>query len=429
MAHFTHLTLSDRITIQSGLANNLSFAHIARLLGRDHRTIAREVLSNRTFLFHGSLGRAGNNCALYQSCHRRNLCERCLSRRGLCNLCGKCNEICPDFAPAHCSHIEHPPFCCNGCHHNRNCCLKRFHYFADKADAKAELRLSQARSGFALSPAQIERTDQIVSPLIRNGQSIHHIYFTHKDELFCSEKTLYSLVDSGLLSVRNLDLPRKPQRKLPRKKPAFKVDRLCRLHRSFEDYQLFLAEHPDLVATQMDSVLPSRDGSKVLLTLFWPQAQFLLAFLRDHNTARSVTAVFDRLYALLGRDTFAQLFPLLLTDNGSEFSDPAALECNNRTHIFFCDPLCSNQKSQIERAHEFIRTVLPKSSSFDHLTQEDCNLLCSHVNSYRRNSLQGKSPIDLFSFLFGDHILALLGIRKINADEVNLTPRLLGQPR
>jgi IS30 family transposase len=429
MAHFKHLSLSDRVTIQSCLANNQSLASIARLLGRDHRTIAREVLVNRTFIFHGALGRAGNNCANLQGCRRKKLCERCISRRGLCALCGKCNQICPDFVPALCSRIEHPPYCCNGCHHNRNCSLKRFHYFADKADTKAAQRLSDARSGFALSPAQIERTDQIVSPLIRNGQSIHHIYFSHRDELFCSEKTLYSLVDSGLLSVRNLDLPRKPQRKLPRKKPAFKVDRLCRLHRSFDDCQLFLAQHPDLVATQMDSVLPSREGSKVLLTLFWPQAQFLLAFLRDHNTARSVTAVFDHLDALLGRETFLRLFPLILTDNGSEFSDPSALERDDRTRVFYCDPLHSNQKSPIERAHEFIRAVLPKSSYFDRLTQNDCDLLCSHVNSYRRDSLQGKSPFDLFSFLFGDHILNLLGILKLNADEVNLTPRLLGQPR
>lgn len=87
----------------------------------------------------------------------------------------------------------------------------------------------------------------------------------------------------------------------------------------------------------------------------------------------------------------------------------------------------TNQKSQIERAHEFIRMVLPKGSSFDNLSQSDCQLLCSHMNSYRRDSLQGKSPYDAFAWLYGEEILNLLGVAKINADEVTLTPRLLKQ--
>jgi len=428
MARFKHLSLSDRIAIQSMLSSRLSLAAIARHLGRDHRTITREVLNYRTFLFLGALGRASNNCAKLHGCRRKSLCSRCVKTRVLCALCDKCNEVCPDFEPAHCPQIERPPFCCNGCHKSRNCSLKRFRYDAEKAHDKARQRLRDVRSGVSLSQAQLDRTDQIVSPLIRKGQSIHHIYFSHKDELFCSEKTLYSLIDSGLLSARNLDLPRKTRRKPPHLKRAFKVDRSCRKDRTFEDYLAFLAEHPDLVATQMDSVVPSLEGHKVLLTLFWPQAQFLLAFLRDHNTARSVSEAFDHLDDLLGRPAFERLFPLLLTDNGSEFSNPDALELQGRTRVFYCDPLHSNQKSPIERAHEFIRAVLPKGSSFDSLSQDDCRLLCSHVNSYRRQSLQGKSPFEVFAFLYGDHILARLGLTHISADEVTLTPRLLEQP-
>jgi IS30 family transposase len=278
-----------------------------------------------------------------------------------------------------------------------------------------------------LTPAELEQTDHIVSPLIRKGQSIHHIYLSHRDELFCSEKTLYTLIDSSLLTVRNLDLPRKPQRKLPRRKREFKIDRGCRCNRTFEDYLALLADRPDTPATLMDSVVPCREGSKVLLTLFWPQAQFLLVFLRDFNTAHSVAEIFDHLDTLLGREAFRRLFPVVLTDNGSEFSDPSTLEHDGRTRVFYCDPLQSNQKSPIERAHEFIRAVLPKGSSFDDLTPELCRLLCSHINSYRRDSLQGKSPNDAFAWLYGEEILSKLEIQKIDPDDVTLTPRLLKQ--
>lgn len=46
----------------------------------------------------------------------------------------------------------------------------------------------------------------------------------------------------------------------------------------------------------------------------------MLAFIRDHNTARSVTEVFNRLYELLGHEVFNALFPVILTDRGSEFT-------------------------------------------------------------------------------------------------------------
>jgi len=411
------------------LSSHSNLGAIAATLARDRRTIVREVVGNRISIYRGSCNRGANNCARLQNCKRKGLCDRCFNRRGLCALCGRCNELCSDYEPAHCRQIEHAPFCCNGCSKTSSCSLRRYFYDAQKAHANSATRLHDVRSGLSLTPAELIQTDRIVSPLIRKGQSIHHIYLSHRDELFCSEKTLYMLIDAGLLSVRNLDLSRKPQRKLPRRKREFKVDRVCRRNRTFEDYLALLAERPDAPATLMDSVVPCREGSKVMLTFFWPQAQFLLVLLRDFNTAHSVAEIFDHLDALLGREAFRRLFPVVLTDNGSEFSDPSTLEHDGRTRIFYCDPLQSNQKSPIERAHEFIRAVLPKGSSFDDLTPELCRLLCSHINSYRRDSLQGKSPYDAFVWLYGEDILSKLEIQKIPADDVTLTPRLLRQPQ
>ncbi|MCQ8264294.1 hypothetical protein NF417_12955, partial [Streptococcus suis] len=44
------------------------------------------------------------------------------------------------------------------------------------------------------------------------------------------------------------------------------------------------------------------------------------------------------------------------------------------------------RKRRIEKNHTLIRDILPKGSSFDNLTQEDINLVCSHVNSVKRAS-------------------------------------------
>lgn len=140
----------------------------------------------------------------------------------------------------------------------------------------------------------------------------------------------------------------------------------------------------------MDSV-EGRKGGKVLLTLHFVKAELMLAFLRDANDSQSVLNCFDRLYLELGSNVFSSLIPLILTDNGSEFSNPKAIESdrqgNPRTRIFYCDPSSPGQKASIEKNHEFIRYVLPKGTSFDSLAQADISLLMDHINSYSRESL------------------------------------------
>ena len=180
----------------------------------------------------------------------------------------------------------------------------------------------------------------------------------------------------------------------------------------------------------MDSVESSRDSSKVLLTLHFCSCNLMLAFLRDANTARSVTDVFNCLQEKLGMDLFQKLFPVILTDRGSEFTDPSAIECDAstgelRTRVFYCDPRRSDQKGSIEVTHEFIRRVLPKGTSFEFLTQEKVDLMMDHINSYKRKKLNDQSPLQLFSFLYGADVLEKLNSHLIDPSEITLKPELL----
>ena len=90
-------------------------------------------------------------------------------------------------------------------------------------------------------------------------------------------------------------------------------------------------------------------------------------------------------------------------------------------NFFYCDSNCSWQKGTIEKNHEYIRYVLPKGTSFANLTQEDCNILASNINNVPRNSLNKKTPYEVFVFLNDKNILDKLRITYINPEEVNLT--------
>lgn len=210
----------------------------------------------------------------------------------------------------------------------------------------------------------------------------------------------------------------------------FKVDKACRIGRTYEDYIGYCSRHSGLPVTQMDSV-EGKKGGKVLLTIHFVKAELMLAFLRNANDSQSVIDIFDRLYLELRPDIFMSIMPLILTDNGSEFSNPKAIEFdrqgNPRTRIFYCDPSSPGQKGSAEKNHEFIRYVLPKGTSLDHLTQEDITLLMNHVNSYSRESLGNKCPYEMFAFLYGEDVLHALGCHKVPPNNVNLTPSLLNR--
>ena len=290
--------------------------------------------------------------------------------------------------------------------------------------------LVEPRTGANLTEGERLALDELISPLVKAGQSVHHILVNNPDRFDLHEKTIYRYIADGLLHAKNGDMPRVCMLKPRARKPVqHKIDTQCRLGRTYADFQTFTASAPDERIVEMDTVI-GRVGGKALLTLHFRDSSFMLAFLRDRNDSQSVIDHFARLWALAGADLFRRLFPILLTDNGSEFSNPRALEHapdgTQRTRLFYCDPCASWQKGRVERNHEFLRMILPKGTSFDGLLQSDVDQILSHINSYSRPALNDKSPCDLFAFAYGSDLLNKLGVHRIPANEIRLKPSLLG---
>lgn len=426
-----HLNISQRIIIEKGLCDHESFFSIAKKVGKDPSTISKEV---RNHLAESIIAERIDDipCQHSTSCRMKGLCDVSCTR--LCRMCRKpfthCKTLCNQYKEKTCGKLDKPPYCCNGCPKKGCCNLRRKFYSAKYAQDTYAETLVSSREGINQAPVDIYVLDQLISPLLKRGQSLAHIYANHASEIPCCRKTLYNYIDKGLFEARNIDMRRRVRYKVRKKRTSISFSaREFRIGRTFDDYQKWIKEHPYTNIVQMDTVEGSKkDGSKVLLTMLFCNCSLMLIFLLDGKTSDSVIKVFDWLAEQLGVEFFQELFPLILTDNGVEFQNPERLECNaygeKRTQIFYCNPHSSWQKGMIEKNHEYIRLVIPKGKNMDCYTQDDITLLMNHINSEARDSLNGCTPFKLSLLLLNNKLHSIAHLNEIDPDKVTLIPDL-----
>lgn len=425
-----HMTLDDRIAIEKALEQHRSFRSIAMELGKDPTTISKDIKGHRTFHEHNHFNEPSNKCIHFKDCKKKNICQSYspVCKR-MCRLCAHCNLHCDDFVPRsyHCPKLDKAPFVCNGCDKKTSCRLDKYFYRASTAYRQYKTALVESRVGINISPEDLTLLDELITPLILQGQSPYMILQNHP-EISLSEKTIYNYIESGALSVKNIDLPKKVKYKIRADNSATASDRTIYEGRTYKDYQAFIKEFPDTATIEMDTVVGCEGSHKVLLTLHFASCSFMMAYLMANKQAQNVKSVFDSVESEIGTFSFSSSFPLILTDRGGEFQNPDALEYGQentiRTSIYYCDPMCSWQKPHCEKNHEYIRKICPKGTSFDDFTQHDVNLMMSHINSSARQSLGGMSPMALAKLILPHELLNCFGLVEIPPDKIVLTPAL-----
>ena len=434
-----HLSTSQRIHIEKGLNDGLSFAAIARKLDKHPSTIAKEVKKYRTLQPREKDPKKPARCALFKECTLRFLCDKkdcvkmCKSCYDVKLLVSKCSYLCSEYREPQCASISKAPFVCNHCARQRTCNKEKAYYIAQNADQSSQELLVSCRQGINQAPADIAMLDTLISPLLAQGQSLAHIYAFHGHEIPCSRKTLYNYIDQGVFTAKNIDLHRKVRYKCKPRKTGTRVSLAAkefRIGRTYENFQKFIQENPDIPVVELDTVEGGRDNStQAFLTIFFRNCSLMLIFVLQEKSQDQVIKVFDYLTEKLGIKVFQELFPVLLTDNGVEFQFPERLECDKngeiRTKIFYCNPNSSWQKGRIEKNHEYIRYVIPKSQSLDHYKQRDACVLMNHINSEARDSLNGCTPFRLSKMLLNNRLHRLLCLQEIPGDQVHLKPSLL----
>lgn len=385
-----HLTNEERNEIEICLSKRMTFKDIGRFIGKDPTTISYEVKHHRVE-------------------HKSGF--------------AKIEGTCPLLLKA--------PFVCNGCskRSNAGCQFVRFLYHGNRAQKEYRDLLSEAREGIPLNKEAFYEADRIISTKLKEGQHLYHILQSNA-AIHVSKSTVYRHLHKGYLSATVMELPRVVKFKPRKQKSPEYVPKGVKIGRSYADFEERVQQDNIESFTELDTVI-GRIGGKVVLTIHFTAADFMCGLLLDDKTAASAAEKFTALKNNLRSSGFdpAAIMPVLLTDNGGEFSDVFSFENgpngSKECSVYFCDPMKSCQKPQIEKNHTLFRDIVPKGSSFDDFSQETVNMIFSHVNSVKRNLFHGKSAYDMFVFLFSEDLAHALGIQRIPEKAVRQSPKLL----
>jgi len=392
-----HLTSDDRREIMECLDKGMTFKAIAARVSKDPTTISKEVKKH--------LEIRGKNSV------------KCIDDDGVFVE----RKRCPSLLKS--------PFVCNPCEkRSRNCGFQKQLYIASKAHMEYESLLSEAREGIALNKETFWKADAVIAAGMKKGQRLYHIMETHN--VGFSKSTAYRNLHRGYLSVGQLDFPRVAKFKARKQYRADSVPKAVREGRMYSDFQAFIEEHNISAWVEMDTII-GRPGGKVILTFDFTFCNFMFGLLLDNKTADEVAAKVRSLKSEMNSAgiCFGDVMPLILTDNGGEFSNTIAftdnLDGKHESDLFFCDPYRSCQKPRVEKNHTLFRDIVPKGASFDDFNQDTVNLIFSHVNGVKRKVFYGKSPYFMFSSAFGYVIPTIFGVQEIPAAQVVQSSMLL----
>lgn len=381
------LSYEDRLLIDQLLKLNYKLKNIAQAVDKEPSTISREIKNRR------------------------------LSNNSI-EICDKTKRF---------------PFVCGNCKKKYHCNKKKYYYNYKKAQEDYIRKLKYSRIGIDMTIDEIEYWNDYFNDKIKNkNQPILHIF--NELNFPKSIQTFYNYVHGGYFSSINEEmLPRSSNYK-PRKvkneiKPIHN-DNVIKLGRRLKDYNKYIDEHPNASIVEMDTVVGKTEDVYCIMTLCLKKYKLMLmVFIKKYNP-NSVVEVFNKLRLILGENIFKEIFEVILTDNGWEFSRPLEIECDPVTgekqiNLFYCDSYSSWQKGTIERNHEFIRYIIPKGISFDNLTNKNIIDMMNNINNVQRKSLDFHSPYQLFTKKYGEDISSKLLLEYIPKEEVNLSYKIL----
>ena len=406
-----HLSYADRLAIENMLDESHSIKEIEKDIKRNSSVIIKEISNHISLTFPGTYNNQ-HPCLKHHYCNVKSF---------------DCFKICKNIEIKVCPKLIKSPHVCNGCTTKGGCRFVKRYYKAREAHNEYKDNLINIRKCLHYNEQESIILNERLCPLIIRSKSVYHAITTINKELDTHFilKTIYWQIKGGYLPIKSSDLPRSRRKKKEKVDTSYKRD--IKNH-TYEDYINYKLLNTNSVEMQMDTVEGIKENNApVLLTLEIVSINFLFIFKLDSQTKGEVIKKLTYFKNLIGQETFDKLMEILLTDNGKEFYiGEEVLTLSSNIHLFYCHPYSSFEKGSIENNHELIRRVIPKGVSLKPYTQDELNLLCSHINSLIREKLNGKCPFDLIGQFISLDKIKDLGLSKINPLDICLIPELLG---
>ena len=421
------LTFEDRVALDKIISTNrdldgsfkLLLNTVGDMLEKDPTTLSKEVKNRRTLI----------QTKTY--CFAGSYCFQCVKNKN----CTKINEVrkfqlkCEDFEQLICKHLKKFPWVCNGCCKRGVCKLPKSYYNPKTSQEEYQATLVDSREGINMTVEEFNVIDDVISSGLKKGQSPEHII--HSNELPISLSFVYKQLHKGYFTADKFNTHRmlrlRPRAKKRGNSLLLRKEKIGKYYNNFLE---LLKNDPSLTYVEMDTLIGKIRDSKCILSLHIPKIKFQFYFLLNGKDSSDVTNKLNEILNIIGIDNYKKIFGVILTDNGSEFTDIRGIEMDPdtgevKTNLYFCHPGACGEKGSCERNHELFRYIIPKGTSFDGLTQEHLNIITSHVNSYKRKSTDYSTPLELFRAYFGPEILDKFNISLIEPNSVTLTPDLI----
>lgn len=212
-------------------------------------------------------------------------------------------------------------------------------------------------------------------------------------------RTLYNYIDRGLfLNISNQDLPVKKDGK----KRGYRQTRTVALNnttgRSIDERPEEINTRKEFGHWEMDCVVGK--GKACLLVLTERKSRTELIFKMAGKTQECVIACLDKLERK-HKSRFREIFKSITTDNGSEFLASARLEASilypgeKRVLVYYAHPYSAFERGSNENANRLIRRFIPKGTDIGKLTNAQISRIERWINNYPRRIFAYRSAVQV----------------------------------
>ena len=219
----------------------------------------------------------------------------------------------------------------------------------------------------------------------------------------CAKTIYNHIDKGEIPGVSNETLWEKRTRGKTHKSLRRQAKRATPLGRGIDDRPAEIADRSAFGHWEIDLVVSGKGmGHAALLTLIERKTRRLIIRKIKDKTQASVHRAINGIERSMGRESFSAMFVSITADNGSEFLDFLCMEKSvagrsSRTHIYYAHPYSSWERGSNENANRIIRRFVPKGCDIGKYTLEALRVIETWINRYPRKILNFKTAEELFA--------------------------------